>query len=58
LPAADQKHRLYNLELIILAGFMRILSTDFIDAFSANTNKILNIHPALLPKYKGKKEKG
>jgi hypothetical protein len=32
---------------------MRILSTDFIDAFSANTNKILNIHPALLPKYKG-----
>ena len=42
-----------NPELIILAGFMRILSTDFIDAFSANTNKILNIHPALLPKYKG-----
>jgi phosphoribosylglycinamide formyltransferase-1 len=37
--------------LIILAGFMRILSTDFIDAFSANTNKILNIHPALLRRY-------
>lgn len=42
-----------NPDLIVLAGFMRILSADFIDAFSKNTRKILNIHPALLPKYKG-----
>ena len=35
---------------IILAGFMRILTTGFIEAFPSH---ILNIHPALLPKYKG-----
>lgn len=39
-----------NPDLIILAGFMRILSVDFIAAFAGT---ILNIHPALLPKYKG-----
>lgn len=39
-----------NPDLIILAGFMRILSADFIAAFA---DTILNIHPALLPKYKG-----
>ncbi|CAC9990320.1 Phosphoribosylglycinamide formyltransferase (EC 2.1.2.2) [uncultured Gammaproteobacteria bacterium] len=42
-----------NPEIVVLAGFMRILSADFIAAFSTNTSKILNIHPALLPKYKG-----
>lgn len=35
---------------IVLAGFMRVLSPLFIAAYP---NKILNIHPALLPKYKG-----
>ena len=39
-----------NVELIILAGYMRILSPLFINHFSG---KILNIHPSLLPKYPG-----
>ena len=39
-----------NIEMICLAGFMKILSKDFIEKFKG---KILNIHPSLLPKYKG-----
>ena len=39
-----------KVDLICLAGFMKILSSDFIKKFK---NPILNIHPSLLPKYKG-----
>ena len=39
-----------KIKLICLAGFMKILSSNFIKKFD---NNILNIHPSLLPKYKG-----
>jgi phosphoribosylglycinamide formyltransferase-1 len=40
----------YQPQLIVLAGFMRILTPHFIGAFA---NRILNVHPSLLPKYRG-----
>ena len=40
----------YNINLICLAGFMKILSKRIVNKYK---NKILNIHPSLLPKYKG-----
>ena len=39
-----------NIEVIVLAGFMRILTPEFIDAYR---NRILNIHPSLLPSFPG-----
>ncbi len=40
----------FKIEVICLAGFMKILSKNFINNFN---KPILNIHPSLLPKYKG-----
>jgi len=40
----------FNPEVIILAGFMRILTANFVNHF---LGKVLNIHPSLLPKYPG-----
>lgn len=40
-----------QLDLIVLAGYLKKIPDDFIDAFR---DKIVNIHPALLPKYGGK----
>jgi len=40
----------FNPEVIILAGFMRILTANFVNHF---LGRVLNIHPSLLPKYPG-----
>jgi phosphoribosylglycinamide formyltransferase-1 len=40
----------YNVELILLIGFMRILSSNFCKRWR---HKIINVHPSLLPKYSG-----
>ncbi|MCM8795488.1 MAG: phosphoribosylglycinamide formyltransferase [Candidatus Omnitrophica bacterium] len=39
-----------KIDLIVLAGFMRLLSPEFVNRYK---NRILNIHPALLPSFKG-----
>ena len=40
----------WKVDLIVLAGWMRIITPKLIDAYP---NKIINLHPSLLPKYKG-----
>jgi len=40
----------YSIDVVVLAGFMRVLGPQFISSFS---NRILNIHPSLLPSYPG-----
>jgi phosphoribosylglycinamide formyltransferase-1 len=39
-----------GIELVVLAGFMRVLTSAFLDAFP---NRVVNIHPALLPAFPG-----
>jgi phosphoribosylglycinamide formyltransferase-1 len=45
-----QTLRHYNVEWVIMAGWMRLLTSVFMDAFP---DKIINIHPSLLPSFKG-----
>ena len=40
----------YNVELVLLIGFMRILSAEFCQSWR---DRVLNVHPSLLPKYAG-----
>jgi len=48
--ALDEELRKYRIEIVCLAGFMRLLTAWFIGRWSG---RILNIHPALLPDFKG-----
>ena len=45
-----QKIKMFSPDLIVLAGFMKIIPSDLIDIFP---NKIINLHPSLLPSFKG-----
>jgi formyltetrahydrofolate-dependent phosphoribosylglycinamide formyltransferase len=56
LPSGPQKEILdhldrHNVQVVVLAGFMRLLKEPVLSAYR---NRIVNIHPSLLPKYKGR----
>lgn len=48
--ALDQALKAAKVKYVVLAGFMRILSADFVDGWR---DRILNIHPSLLPAFRG-----
>lgn len=47
----DEELKKYNIDLIVLAGYLSIVDSNFISKWK---NKIINIHPSLLPKFGGK----
>jgi len=47
----DQLERFGNVQLVVLAGFMRVLSPYFLNSFPGT---IINIHPSLLPRHPGR----
>lgn len=51
LASEEFIHKLRSVDLLVLAGFLALIPKELIAAFP---NKIINIHPALLPKYGGK----
>nr|WP_203565588.1 phosphoribosylglycinamide formyltransferase [Alteromonas hispanica] len=48
--ALKEQINTFGADCVVLAGFMRILTPEFVDEFAG---KLVNIHPSLLPKYKG-----
>lgn len=49
-----EKLKRYNVDLVVLVGYMRILSKNFIEVWA---NKVINVHPSLLPDFAGKMDR-